>query len=314
MQKILFLDYMDGSRALTPKIFIDKNIAVYVAMFKRASRIKPIMKKHGLIFDHESFRKELAKDHEYLDCDLRLYDQDASMKATIEDYGLFYNFPGRKNYVFSGALSKALSETHIDQDTSIISGERSFYFEMQNIKFKEKDLICVFGYVVKFEAMELLILQLVEKNKDKHHLKSIGLEIKQGVKFSDSFSNTLKSTKHPHHEYQDIDYSKESVYRTALNGVIYICNNSEEMDEKLNSFAEKKSKIETQMKIYTEKPYVELGSDFIYLRLIKEGESDVRGHYRWQPCGEGRRQVKLTFVKPHVRSINRLIPTEAQPI
>jgi hypothetical protein len=37
----------------------------------------------------------------------------------------------------------------------------------------------------------------------------------------------------------------------------------------------------------------------------------VRSHYRWQPCGVGRSQVKLILVKEHERHFDR--PTATPP-
>lgn len=39
-------------------------------------------------------------------------------------------------------------------------------------------------------------------------------------------------------------------------------------------------------------------------RQYSKGESQVNAHLRWQPCGEGRKDIKLIWVKPHIRRYN----------
>jgi hypothetical protein len=94
--------------------------------------------------------------------------------------------------------------------------------------------------------------------------------------------------------------------KVLFNLIIYVSNPNEEFTSQFNQFSPN-NKIAQQEKLdFTSKPYVKLGFDAEFLRLITTDSFDVRAHWRWQPCGVGRQQRRLTFVKAHQRNITKI--------
>lgn len=267
--------------------------------------------------DFTSFVEEITdffkkrKDEEGAEEVINDFFNDGFLKTAVADYSYFYKNKKRKNYIFSSPLTKALAEAEINHDTSILKEDKCFYFEMP-IEDESIELKCVYGFLANLNTAIILSITLFvfDKKLKAHRVFDLSLDL--GNKdLKTAFEEKMRGGLINHLYGKDsLEYGSNSFYRTVLNGIIYIFNNCEEMNEKVNEFANKASKNETQKKIYTEKPYVELGKNFVYLRLTKEEEVSVRGHFRWQPCGEGRAQVKLTYVKPHSRDIKRVIDPE----
>jgi hypothetical protein len=52
---------------------------------------------------------------------------------------------------------------------------------------------------------------------------------------------------------------------------------------------------------------IEVGFSYMKGITYQVSSTDVRGHFRWQPCGEERSQVKLIWVKEHTRSFDKKV-------
>lgn len=70
----------------------------------------------------------------------------------------------------------------------------------------------------------------------------------------------------------------------------------------LNKNKTKKSKLNGQKHMTDSDVDVTIIDSTWFTTLIKTNSSKVRGHFRMQPCGPGRKDLKLTWVKPHERS------------
>ena len=138
MQKMLFLDYLDGSKAFPPdKIDQENNLITYLLLFKYAHLIEFMKTEDGVSFESEYYYAAIKKNlPEYEEELIQIYEEEKPIFMALVDYSKFYNDPTRKNYVFSRNLTEALSQTKIEQDTTIFSDERSFYFEMPEMQNK----------------------------------------------------------------------------------------------------------------------------------------------------------------------------------
>jgi len=314
MQQILFLDYMDGSKDINQKIQINHpELVVLLAAFRLAPllnvRTNPI---NGEWADTTNYLKATKEQYpQYIFEAVEEYIKENDNIMPLLDYSLFNQRP-KKNYVFSKNLTSALSETKIEKACSLGLEERGFYFEMPGVNQNGTQLICTYGYTMRVpsDGSSLLVIQNVIKHNGYYRTFVVSFAMNHARLLSDQFEEYMRG-KYVEEFFgtEKVGYDSPSLIRTVLNGVVYIFNNSEEMTEKINQFSTKKSKLETEKKIFTQKPYVELGGSFEFLRLIQEGTVGVRGHYRWQPCGEGRREVKLTYVRPHSKTISRILET-----
>ena len=60
-------------------------------------------------------------------------------------------------------------------------------------------------------------------------------------------------------------------------------------------------------------PVFLVGFDWKKNRLYKMSSTDVAGHFRWQPCGPGRSQVKLIWIDDHSREYKNVVKAQKQP-
>jgi len=92
--------------------------------------------------------------------------------------------------------------------------------------------------------------------------------------------------------------------KVLYNTLVFITNCNQEMLEKMNLFTGKRSKRDAQAKIYTSLPYVFLDLD----KPEKQQHVDitmVKSFWRFQRHGKGNLQIKLKYIKPHVRYYNK---------
>lgn len=320
MQKKLFLDYLDGSCSPSKGMLGSgsQSLLLYLIIFRFAHlvRVECVLsgeEKHGFKGDLENYFEALNSFDSNAAYIAREFVADQSNWMTLADYGLFYHSPKKKNYVFSKNLTKALSETKIEKSVDIGREASSFYFEMPDVSFNGRSLVCVFGHTVLLESSLILRVQTMIKINSDYQTLGFYFELDNETSIADRFEEFIQGEVILSiFGVSKLSYDEPSLVRTVINGIIYIFNNSDEMSEKINDFAEKESKLQAQKKIFTEKPFIELGKNFEFLRLVKEGEVSVRGHYRWQPHGEGRRKVRLTFIRPYLKTITRELSLDDQ--
>jgi hypothetical protein len=100
------------------------------------------------------------------------------------------------------------------------------------------------------------------------------------------------------------------ITRIALNLLLYVSHPNEDFIEELNRFSTKRSKRDAEMKIYTDSPFIKIGFGEDFLRLIVSENVNVSDHFRWQPYGPKRSQVKLILIKAHQRVYKRPVLQE----
>lgn len=89
-----------------------------------------------------------------------------------------------------------------------------------------------------------------------------------------------------------------------LNAIIYAAKSEESVNELVNEYKGSQKAQARQRSIGTHLPFVRLGEQFKEVKFdptYKTDEWSVAPHYRLQPCGPGRENIKLTFIQGHTR-------------
>lgn len=100
-----------------------------------------------------------------------------------------------------------------------------------------------------------------------------------------------------------------NIVKIIYNCLLYIKSPSKNkiVQEKIAAFSPKKSKREYQQKNYSN-TYTALDIEVKKIRAYEHGKSWYRkGHPRWQPCGVGRKDVKLIFLAPQTPQRRKLV-------
>lgn len=108
-------------------------------------------------------------------------------------------------------------------------------------------------------------------------------------------------------EQLPLDKEDLKILTLGLNLIIYVSNPNEEFKKVFNDLKPLRKSKHKEYIDYTSKSYIPIGFDAEFLRLTKEGSFDVRGHWRWAAVGVGRLLRRLTFVRPHSRTLKSKI-------
>lgn len=100
-----------------------------------------------------------------------------------------------------------------------------------------------------------------------------------------------------------VDQKDDKLFNIFLNLLIYVTNPNEEFKTQYNQFSKNNKEKQRQEQEYTKQGFIKIGLDADFIRLVKEQEVGVVGHWRNQPIGEGRLDRKWIFIKPHSRVI-----------
>lgn len=93
----------------------------------------------------------------------------------------------------------------------------------------------------------------------------------------------------------------------AAKVIIYLCSGEPDLREEMPPIrpsTKNDKKIRAFERETADKsllPIVRVGYSFMKERRVGVEETEVSGHFRWQPWGEGRSKVKLIWIDPHVR-------------
>lgn len=302
MQKALFLDYLDGSipleedhrfyyRHLMHGIFskipfneylpsdfpFPKNDICNTELEKITRNVVQDAFPIGKPEDIENFIKEhVFKSHYFLH------------STNITEHRRLKG----KNYVASKNLKIALENVSLDIPCSLLPEEKSVYIELPDFHTSDGDhIFCSWIYT--------------SKNKNNQRYLVCTSNSEDGWPYFALVLDSKKTIEQVLLEHIRIPKDKPDWRKTLLSALVYINNPSVDIIEKFNEFESKKSKLKAQKKIYTSKPFIPIGHDFEKLRLITGKNFGVRGHFRWQPCGENKSKVKLIFIKPHERTIGK---------
>lgn len=209
------------------------------------------------------------------------------------------------NYVVSENLSVALSDSKLDLKHSYFPEKFNDFIYIPNFKLKKSDgeYLTVIGTFVSIEE-DIFQASMVWDPKDSGQVGLASLifrinrkELHKKIPTKFEYLDGKKGT----NDHSDLESCADVIYRQLLNAITYISNTNEPLNEEINKFPSKASKQIAQKKIYTSLPFIRVGVNFNLPKQYSVDHSVVSGHYRWQPYGEGREQVKLIYIDPHFR-------------
>ena len=305
MQKIIFPDYMDGS-AVPNNLGIEAfrqltNICKYVTDIPPGDdNAKPGMfaltRDAWKVYENK-FLQDLSED-----------DAMITFLRTYKDY-----IANKKNYIVSKNLCKALKATSSVVKTSYFPDNFQAYIEIPNLLDKVGDQIIGFfvSIVNKYGERRMYTSYITYNSDTKEYAPgylNFELDLYENMKdLVESYSYIER-----HVNKTDMSSAKEIVMKSEyseyihvlMNAILYI-NNSKDLSLNVNQFAKKRSKFETQKKIYTSKPFCVVGSNIFLPRVYQVDSTMVSGHFRWQPHGPGRSLLKHIYIDPHPRHYNK---------
>lgn len=251
-----------------------------------------------------------------------LINKDESLLVFLRSYKGYLESDS-KNYLVEKNLTKALLDTKLDLKVKYLPKKFSAFIDFKNLIDQDGDEIqgvfvdireipkpnFYMGYLalnkdlnsytighlnIPLYDLEENIETIIKRHKEVHQVLSEEdyLKIKKGQEVEG-----LKSIKKVYNEANYYNHIK-----AIFNTILYINNTPELCQEEENIFSDKKSKRETQEKIYTHKKFIKLGKGFELPREYTCGTVGVRGHFRWQPHGPERSLIKHIYIKPHTRN------------
>lgn len=228
---------------------------------------------------------------------------------------------GKKNYKISKDFGEALAQASLDISCKYIPKKNYAY----SIEFhKDAKIPSVFGEPnVFYHSCYVSIEDCdTEYDKQKGYLKRIMLCFPAYLGGSDYYSTydfvnlvfkddnqtvteaLLDSSRRI--ESQDLNEEGRKVAKYITNIILYINSGDPDLREikkpKIPKDTKNPRKFEKKNRHRSLLDLIEVG--FNYLKGINYTVSStvVRGHFRWQPCGTGREQVKLIWIEEHARN------------
>ena len=235
-------------------------------------------------------------------------------ECSVQTYYLYKEYlKGLKIYVPSNPLINVLKSIDVDMKSSYLVAGTKGYFELSHTEIYppkhwsknpiENVIFCVLENSLMFSI----------QFKNDLAPTSFFIPLDQKENLSDLLSDlTFKTINRDVKERivlsrQAIAEEDLDCIRLLFNLIIYITNPNEEFKEEFNKFSTNQKVAQKEQQTYTTKPFIKLGFDAEFLRLVTTETFDVRGHWRWQPVGVGRLGRKLTFIAPHQRSQKKFI-------
>lgn len=210
-----------------------------------------------------------------------------------------------KNYIPSRPLLDLLSRMKVDMPVDNIPSDYKAYFELSGYE----DI----GYIIvnmdTYEEGPVLRITLSDYSR-KTEGYYLGIQCNPGENVLETMQRMgyyeYDLGTHSHVEITIPDKVK-FMAQLALNLIIYTTSPNQEFIEQFNQFSPKNKIAQEQKKTYTIKPYVPIGFDAEFLRLITVETGTVMPFPRWQPCGPERKQRKLIIVRGHERKYKKHI-------
>jgi len=220
---------------------------------------------------------------------------------------------GMKIYVPSNPLISVLKSIDVDMKSSYLVAGTKGYFELSHTKIyppkhwsknpMENLIFMVFENALMVSinfvndlAPTSYYIPLDKKDNLSEVLLDLSFKVIKRNQSNEVFLSSQKIGD------EDLD-----CLRLLFNLIIYITNPNEEFKEEFNKFSPNPKIAQQEQQTYTNKPFIKLGHDVEFLRLVTTETFDVRGHWRWQPVGVGRLGRKLTFISPYQKSQKKFI-------
>ncbi len=280
MQKILLVDYLDGTRRAPAHERGLSNLAKFIKFAEKED------------FNSPQVRIQLERE----------FVTNPGLAEFIGVYGSVLK-NGGKNYVFSEYLSDCLKNTLSDVSMKYLPNEFSGFIDLPNLNLAESVM-----------SLGLFVDISQEQGKRRMRVAALGRLPDGDVSWpsglfdlSEDADKTLfecfleRAATYTKHSYlpPNRDDPNWVWIEVAVNAVVFIANCTEELLEKCNEFATKRSKREWEQNQFTQKK-------FFYADLKKKIEfvvdsTFVKGFLFWQKYGPGHSKVRLRYRKPHKR-------------
>lgn len=214
-----------------------------------------------------------------------------------------YRKGGYKNYVPSRPLLEVLSKVKVDMPAKNIPMDYKAYFELGGYMGA--------GYALVDMAMDgedTVVRISVSDNgmvTEGYYMgvKTVGdeniLEAMERMGFYDYDVSQMK-----HVETTVPEHIRAKV-QLVINLIVYTTSPNQDFIEQFNKFSPNNRLAQKEKLEYTSKPYVLIGHDAEFLRLVTVEKGSVAPHPRWQPCGPERKQRKLIMVRGHERNYKK---------
>jgi hypothetical protein len=224
----------------------------------------------------------------------RLLREDKYSRAFGNIFRTFKNADEKKYCIVSRPLREYLSNIRLDITMDCIPDNFAAYFESSD--FHDDDgstVVCGFVVVSNYPEKEFLIglvTTIPEAELGAYALRTLHIPYFPDRKLEDVYREHVHEAPIPKHESELLiaeghqkKFSESEALRTMINMALYSINPTEKWFEQANEFSKKESKRRGQEKVYTQKPFIELGfKDSEFLRLIVKKEVDPywkRQHY-----------------------------------
>lgn len=307
MQKLLAADYLLGREPNNENEFN----YVLAALTKAApSYLQTYEKGTNRSQDELSWACELIDDSIYNTEFHDMVMQDETLRCAVCQVSNFQKRSNeRRNYIVSKNLSEILQKVPPNVKVSFLPNKFIGYFEIPNLLEVEGEriayIICTIDTVENEKILHAYYQ--IENSGMMGHVSY--LFSNQNIRVVDALSHDPVNSKVFNTTFEgrfETSTDKVPVWVTTLcNAIVYATSSDREFKEEINQFATKKKKLETQQKIYTQLPFINLDSDTIKVNLTQTGEFQVRGHFRWQPCGPNKEQHKLIFIDEFTKGGNQ---------
>lgn len=217
-----------------------------------------------------------------------------------------------KNYVPSKPLLSVLQKIDVDMKASYLQKGTRGYFELSHADLRgpahwSPQPMENFLFEVGDEAL-MISVHFKNDISPTSFFVPLGLEenlsdVLRRLNFTVIQRDASGKAKGVPQKIQEEDIGNLKV---LFNLIIYVTNPNEEFISCVNEFSPNNKIAQIEKLDYTSRPFIRLGFDAEFLRLITTESFDVRSHWRWQACGAGWQQRRLTFVKAHQRNLSRI--------
>jgi len=298
MQKLLLLDYIDGSKKPKTEAW-----EFFTKVFSYAKHFKMIGPNKSSFQVHTKTLEE----REFIDNVEMLMGKDESFLNLFASYASYINKKGEA-YVFSNGLVNALSNTKMDIKGSYLPDKFCGYIELPNLRDQDNEVIQ--GIIVDIDTIEgKWYLRFAYVTNLKGLVMGHFFIHIDGNKPISELAESYKFREGRVGENGGVEYSTtQGIYHSfssvIINAILYLTSQDADLIQSINEFSPKKSKSSGQKRIFTSKSFWSVGTTKEFHQINKPLKSNISviGHWRFQPCGPKKQFVKFIYISPHTRN------------
>jgi hypothetical protein len=235
------------------------------------------------------------------------------MTPRFSSYWIYFQITGRPIYKMAREFSHELSKVKLDVATGNIPyGLPMFCVEFpEDMRFDlgdEKFAHCVYIFTTEERGttddgtLAKRYIQFTIPLYDKDG--NLTLEIQEfGVPVTD-LAQTFEQAAERAHGHSTINHMNRDFVNFCLNCLLYICSGDPDLRDNRAQKPPQTRKAKQLRKWHREHNTLDVmlvGYNFKKPITYNVGSTTVSGHFRWQPYGTGRQQVKLIWIDAHER-------------